>query len=45
VESNDNGPDKIEVALVLFLVFVVIIAILTILGPQIESFVRTATGR
>jgi Tfp pilus assembly major pilin PilA len=45
VDNNDNRPDKMEIALVIFLVCVVIIAVLTILGPQIESVVRTATGR
>jgi hypothetical protein len=43
--GNDSQPDIMEIVLVVFLTLVVIIAILTILGPQIESFVRTATGR
>jgi len=34
-----------EVVLVVFLTLVITIALLTILGPQIESFVHSLTGR
>ncbi len=34
-----------EVVLIIFLTLVVIVAILTILGPQIETFIHSLTGR
>ena len=43
--GNDDGIDRREAALVLFLVFVIIIAALTILGPQIQSTIYGLTGR
>ncbi len=45
MHSNDSKPDALEVALVLFLTVVVIVALLTILGPQIEALVFRLTGR
>jgi hypothetical protein len=45
VHGNDNGTDRREAALVLFLIFVIIVAALTILGPQIQSTVHGLTGR
>ncbi len=43
--SNQNKPETIEVVLVVFLTLVVIVAVLTILGPQIETLVHSLTGR
>lgn len=45
VQSNDSKPDALEIILVLFLTLVVIVALLTILGPQIEALVFRLTGR
>jgi hypothetical protein len=45
VPGNDSGTDRREAALVLFLVFVIIVTVLTILGPQIQSTVYNLTGR
>ena len=43
--SKKSGRERAEVLLVVFLTFVAIIAILTILGPQIDSLVQRITGR
>jgi hypothetical protein len=44
--ANDGGkPETTEVILVVFLALVVLVALLTILGPQIEAFVQRVTGR
>lgn len=45
VQSNDSRPDVLEIILVLFLAMVVGIALLTVLGPQIETLVFRLTGR
>lgn len=43
--GNESRPEPLEVALVIFLIFVIIIALLTILGPQIEALVYALTGK
>lgn len=43
--SDDGGEERTEVLLVVFLGFVLVFALLTILGPQIESLVHGLTGR
>ena len=45
MSNNTSRPEPMEVALVIFLVLVVVFALLTILGPQIEAFVYSLTGR
>jgi|GEM_PF-6871945 len=45
MSGNGSKPEPLEVALVVFLFFVIIIALLTILGPQIEALVYSLTGR
>ena len=45
VRNNDGGQERLEILLVLFLAFVVLVALLTILGPQIEDLVQRTTGR
>lgn len=45
VQSNDSKPDAREVLLVLFLATVVVVALLTVLGSQIETLVFRLTGR
>ena len=43
--KHNGGQEGMEILLVLFLAFVLIVALLTILGPQIEDLVFRATGR
>jgi hypothetical protein len=45
VANNESKPDIMEIALIVFLILVVIVAVLTILGPQIEGMVQRMTGR
>ena len=43
--SGDGKPEASDVILVIFLTLVVIVALLTVLGPQIEAIVFGLTGR
>ncbi len=43
--KRGGGQERGEIVLVIFLAFVLIVALLTILGPQIEELVLRATGR
>ncbi len=43
--KSNGGYEPMELALVIFLAFVVIVALLTILAPQIETLVHTVTGK
>lgn len=43
--NDDSGQERLEVVLVVFLLFVLIIALLTILSPQIEGMVQTIVSR
>ncbi len=43
--KHDGGQERMEIVLILFLTFVLIVALLTILGPQIEDLVLRVTGR
>jgi hypothetical protein len=45
VESGNGKPEALEIILVIFLALVVIVALLTVLGPQIEAIVFHLTGR
>jgi len=45
VHAEDGGQELLELLLIAFLVAVVLIAVLTILGPQIDSAVHSLTGR
>ena len=44
-QHNDSTPGPLEIALVVFLALVVLIAVLTILSPQLEAFIYNLTGR
>lgn len=45
MSKDDRGLEPMEVALVVFLAFVVVVALLTILSPQIETLVESVTRR
>ena len=45
MESNDSKPSASEIILVIFLATVIVVALLTIFGPQIETLVFRLTGR
>lgn len=45
MDKHDSGQERLEILLVLFLLFVVIFALLTVLGPQIQDLVQRVTGR